>query len=116
MKYLRNWDLPTLDDPVCEHLEKIEDWGQSYFWYCAKCRSIYASVILHPEDCSNRIWMGLRGLCMTCPPNKWTIRGEIEGAPMEESTVPLEVRQYQLDREIDFLCHPNHPRNINNGV
>lgn len=114
MKYLRKWDLPTLDEPIIEHLEQIPQWGQHYFYYCRKCRSIYANVMLSPEDCSTRQWRGVSGLCLTCPPDKWTIRGNLENGPTIGWQVGQKVLQYQLDREIDFLCHPNHPHNKEN--
>lgn len=111
MKYLRRWDLPTLEEPVCEHLDKIAGWGQHYFWYCFRCRSIYATVMLSPEDLSTRPWMALGGLCQTCEPDRWDIRGSIESVITAGWDVPLEVAMYQLDREIEFLCHKNHPHN-----
>lgn len=112
MKYLRKWDLPTLEEPVCEHLDQPIGWGQHYFWYCFRCRSIYASVVLLPEDLSTRIWRGLGGLCLTCVPDKWNIRGGIDCLETIGWNVPLEVAMYQLDREIAFLCHGNHPHNV----
>lgn len=111
MKYIRKWDLPALDEPTIEHLEKIPGWGENYFWYCVKCRQIYASVILHPEDCSHRIWRGLGGLCLTCIPHKYLIRGELNSAVLIGLEVPYEVIAYILDREIDFIGHPAHPHN-----
>jgi hypothetical protein len=111
MRYLRKWDLPTLDEPVIEHLDKIPGWGESLFFYCTRCRTTYASVILHPEDCTSRPWRGIGGLCLTCPPNRFSIRGKIEAAALIGLEVPYEVASYILDREIDFLGHPAHPHN-----
>lgn len=111
MKYLRKWDLLTLEEPVCEHLDYPEGWGQHYFWYCFRCRSIYASAVISPEDLSARPWQSLGGLCLTCKPDLWHIRGTIESVITTGWNVPLEVAMYQLDREIDFLCHGNHPHN-----
>lgn len=111
MKHLRKWDLPTLDDPVVEHLDKPQDWGCSIFWYCSNCRHIYASAILSSEDCSHKIWRGVGGLCLTCSPNRWAIRGTLECGMIVGWEVPIEVTSYQLDREIDFLCHREHPHN-----
>ena len=111
MRYLRKWDLPTLEEPVVEHLENIPDWSNHHFWYCCRCRSVYASAMLSGEDCSPKIWRALEGLCMTCAPDKWNIRGNLQGSIMIGWNVPQEVLSYLLDREIDFLCHPNHPHN-----
>lgn len=111
MKYLRNWDLPTLDEPIIEHLDQPIGWGVSVFWYCSNCRSIYASAWLSPEDCSHRQWRAVSGLCLTCPPHPYQIRGTIDAAITIGWNVPIEVALYQLNREVDFLCHPNHPHN-----
>lgn len=111
MKYLRKWDLPTLDEPVIEHIERIKGWGEHLFFYCIRCRAIYASAILSPEDCSHRPWRGIGGLCLTCMPDPFLIRGRLECAVTQGLEVPLEVAFYILDREIDFLCHSNHPHN-----
>lgn len=111
MKYLCKWDLPTLDEPVIERLERSEVWGLSFFWYCFQCRQIYANMQVFPEDCSRRTWQAISGLCLTCLPDCWHVRGTLECIYFIRWNVPSEVAQYQLDREIDFLCHPNHPHN-----
>ena len=111
VKYLRKWDLPTLDEPIIEHLERPLGYGESYFWYCVRCRQIYASVILNPEDCSPRMWCGMGGLCLTCPPHRFLIRGDLTCNPQFRREVPFEVALYLLDREIDFIGHPAHPHN-----
>lgn len=115
MRYIRKWDLPTLDEPVIEHLERIKGWGEHIFFYCTRCRSIYASITLSPEDCSFRVWRGIGGLCLTCPPDNWNIRGQLSYAGLIGLQLPLDVLLYLLDREIDFLCYPNHPHNVSEG-
>lgn len=111
MRYLRRWDLPTFEEPLIEHLEAIDGWGLSYFWFCIRCRAIYANVMLSAEDCLPRLWRSIDGLCLTCAPDRWKIRGTLECIAFIGWHVPIEVALYQLDREIDFLCHSDHPHN-----
>lgn len=109
VKYLRRWDLPAEPFEHIEHFEEVEGYGTNYFWYCHKCRAIYANASLSPEDCSRRSWRGVSGLCLTCEPNRYYPRGSLECAFTIGWKFDLPVILYQLNREIDFLCHPNHP-------
>jgi hypothetical protein len=99
MRYLRKWDLPTLDEPVIEHLERPDGWGAHYFLYCTRCRQIYASVMVSPEDCSSRTWHAIGGLCLTCSPNRFLIRGDLVGSLALGLEVPHEVLSYSRPRD-----------------
>lgn len=109
MKYIRRWDLPCEPFEVIEHFEEVEGYGVNYFWFCHKCRSIYANASLSCEDCSPRVWRAITGLCLTCMPNRWFPRGTLESTFTIGWNFDPAIAQYQLEREIDFLCHPNHP-------
>lgn len=108
MRYTREWDLP-IGDCVGETFEAPTGWGQSYFWYCRRCIFVYAKAWIFPADQTLRIWQGLSGLCPNCPGDRWTIPGGLSGPPVQQWDVPLIVARYQLDRELDFLTHAQHP-------
>ena len=119
MKYLRKWVLPDLVVHRFEELEHPEDWGLNYFWYCRRCREVYAHAELFADNEFDanakpwhpRIWHAVSGLCFNCPPDIWTIQGSLECLAFVGWHVPIEVAHYQLNREIAFLYHPSHPHN-----
>lgn len=111
MKYIRRWDLPAPPYEHIEHFDAKEGFGHHVFWFCKSCRSIYASCILSPEDCSPRVWCANSGLCLTCDPDLYFPRGTLDSSFTIGWEFDLPILQYQLDREIDFLGHQAHPHN-----
>lgn len=85
----------------------------SYFWYCRICGRQYAYAELYDEEVNRRSFGAISGLCDDCDSasDKFSISGTIEGAITIGWNVPIEVVQYQLERELKFTEHPNHPHN-----
>ena len=111
MRYLRKWQLPTFAIHRHEEGDKPEAWGQSYFWYCAFCGEAFAWSQLYDEAATLRPYVAIGSCCSRCAGNRFTIPGSIEGSITIGWHVPLEVARYQLDCEIAFLDHEDHPYN-----
>lgn len=111
MRYHREWTLPVGDN-WAEALDKPEGWGQSYFWYCRRCKAEYATAELLTSDGSLRIWRAVSGICHNCPGDKWTIPGSLEDGALEDRC--LGVYAYQLNQELRFYFDAQHPRHGDN--
>lgn len=111
MKYLRKWTLPTLVVFRHEPDEHPDHWGKSFFWYCHFCGHQYAYAELFDEETVRRPFQAISGVCPDCPSDRWSISGSIEGSITLGWNVPIEVAQYQLERELIFTEHPDHPHN-----
>lgn len=108
MQYHYKWEVDH-GPQIVEEVERPEDWGTSFFYYCRRCRFTYATIELKPSDGSNRIWGAVRGLCNNCPGDRWTIPGSLECPFTVGWHVPEPIVKYQLERELAFLTHAQHP-------
>jgi hypothetical protein len=111
MLHLRKWQLPN-GVTVHRYDEIPNAW--SYFWYCSRCGEVYARAPAYTD--SNETthplpFVAIGGCCLNCNSNKFSISGTLETVRFIGWPVPIEVVQYQLEREIAFLDHPDHPHN-----
>ena len=88
--------------------EEVEKCVYNLFWYCCRCGEIYGRAwVVEP----NAVWRALGGTCLTCRGDKWNVPGSLENVAVFDWNVPVEIARYQLDREIAFTRHPDHPWN-----
>ena len=101
----RIWLLPNGVE-VHEEVDKPDDYGVSFFWFCVYCRDVFAEARL-----SGRIYSAVGGCCPSCKGHRWAIPGGVEALHFVGQTLPIEVLQWQLQCEVKFLDHPDHPMN-----
>lgn len=91
---------------VIQELDKPEDYGVSYFWYCHQCGERYAEARIEA-----RPWRAVSGVCLNCSGNRWSIPGSLESLHLVGWPIPEVLIRYQLTREIAFLDSSQHPYN-----
>lgn len=104
------WDLPDQCSGFYETVEKPAGWGTSYQWLCVKCGKEYARAQIVSGNIPYT-WDFLRGVCPTCPGNRYAIPGSLESIAFIRWEVPSLIMRYQLDKELNFLNNNNHPHN-----
>ena len=104
------WTLPNRPISVFETVDRPAGWGTSFQWLCVKCGKEYARA----QVVSGNIpytWDFVRGVCPSCPGNRYSIPGSLESIAFIRWEVPYEVMSYQLLTEINFLKDYHHPHN-----
>ena len=99
--------------------------GQTYIWptnhvpatakslifLCINCGDVYAKFQTYVGT-KLQPFSGVHGCCPTCPSDRYYVAGSLECLTfLGWRDFPIEVLRLQLEAELDFLSHPNHPHN-----
>lgn len=105
----RFWWIDGMDGPVL-YDEPSPPTPWSLKWLCTSCGDLYAyaKTIV---DGKLQPFHFIHGTCPRCPGSRYSPPGSLETVRLINWQVPLEVALYQLQIELDFTTHHDHPRN-----
>lgn len=111
MRLHREWQVGA--DPVCYDQPFDEaECGTSKLWLCVFCGNRYAELRAY-KDGKLSTYAFVGGCCLDCKPHghRWLVPGSLGYINTLCLSWPPSAMQWELDAELAFTNHPEHPHN-----
>lgn len=82
---------------------------------CSRCGDCYGQMKSFQNE-QLQVYKFSAGLCKNCSShgNRHLVPGFLDQNPMLMASYPPEILTYQIEVELAFLFHPQHPHNKDN--